>query len=66
MRSNVSTMVKTYSCGYPRDLGLLSICYETLPFVFNYKHSDGGAGGGCSVVLVMSPLVSLIMEAIAA
>ena len=21
MRSNASTMVKTYSCGYPRDLG---------------------------------------------
>ena len=41
-----------------------SICYETL--VFNYKHSDGGTGGGCSVVLVMSPLVSLIMEAISA
>ena len=43
-----------------------SICYETLPFVFNCKHSDGGTGGGCSVVLVVSPLVSLIMEAIAA
>ena len=43
-----------------------SICYETLPFVFNYKHSDGGTGGGCSVVLVVSPLVSLIMEVIAA
>ena len=43
-----------------------SICYETLPFVFNHKHSDGGTGGGCSVVLVVSPLVSLIMEAIAA
>ena len=38
---------------------------ETLPFVFNYKHSDGGTGGGCSVVLVVSPLVSLIIEAIA-
>ena len=37
-----------------------SICYKTLPFVFNYKHSDGG----CSVVLVVSPLV--YMEAIAA
>ena len=31
-----------------------STCYETLPFVFNYKHRDGGTGGGCSVVLVMS------------
>ena len=35
-----------------------SIWYETLPFVFNYKHSDSGTGGGCSVVLVVSPLVS--------
>ena len=61
MRSNVSTMVKTYSCGYLRDL----VSYETLPFVFNYKHSDGGTGGGCRVVLLVSPLVSLIMEAIA-
>ena len=24
-----------------------SIRYETLPFVFNYNHSDGGTGGGC-------------------
>ena len=39
-----------------------SICYETLPFVLNYKHSDGGTGGGCSVVLVVSPFVSLIMK----
>ena len=43
-----------------------SICYDTLLFVFNYKHSDGGIAGGCSVVLVVSSLVSLIMEAIAA
>ena len=42
-----------------------SICYETA-VCFNYKYSDGGTGGGCSVVLVVSPLVSLIMEAIAA
>ena len=34
--------------------------------LFNYKHSDGGTGGGCTVVLVVLPLVSLIMEAIAA
>ena len=39
-----------------------SICYETLPFVLNYKHSDGGIGGGCSVVLVMLPLVSLMVD----
>ena len=58
MRSNVSTMVKTYSCGYPWDL--VSPSATRLPFVFNYKHSDGGTGGGCSIVLVVSPLVSLI------
>ena len=43
-----------------------SICYESLLFVFNYKHSYGGTGAGCSVVLVVSPFVSLILEAIAA
>ena len=42
-----------------------SICYETLPFVFNHKHSDGGTYGGCSVVLVMSPLVSLMVDQVA-
>ena len=31
MRSNASTMVKTYSCGYPRDLGSPSA--TRLPFV---------------------------------
>ena len=55
MRSNASTVVKTYSCG-----GFwTSICYETA-VCFKYKHSDGGTGDGCSVVLVVSPLVSLI------
>ena len=39
-----------------------SICYETA-VCFNYKHRDGETGGGCSVV---SPLVFLIMEPIAA
>ena len=42
-----------------------SICYETLPFVFSYKHSDSGTGGGCSVVLVVSPLVSLMVDQVA-
>ena len=41
-----------------------SICYETA-VCFNYKHSDGGTGSGCTVVVVVSPLVSLIMGAIA-
>ena len=36
-----------------------SICYETA-VCFNCKHSDGGTGGSCSVVLVVSPLVYLI------
>ena len=27
--------------------------------LFNYKHSNGGTGGGCTIVLVMLPLVSL-------
>ena len=42
----------------PRGFGN-SICYETA-VCFNYKHSDGGTGSGCSVVLVVSLLVSLI------
>ena len=63
MRSNASTIVKTYSCGYPRDLGCPSAM--RLPVCFNYKHNDGGTASGCSIDLVMSLLVSLIMEAIA-
>ena len=31
MQSNASTVVKTYSCGYPRDLGRPSA--TRLPFV---------------------------------
>ena len=34
--------------------------WDETAICFNYKHSDGGTGGGCSVALVMSPLVSLI------
>ena len=48
-------VVNTYSCG---AFGT-SICYETA-VCFKYKHSEGGTGDGCSVVLVVSPLVSLI------
>ena len=58
MRSNVSMYIGKNVFGK-------SICYETA-VCFNYEHSDGGTGGGCSVVLVVSPLVSLIMEAITA
>ena len=39
-----------------------SVCYETLPFS---AASDGGTGGGCSVVLVVSPVVSLIVYQVA-
>ena len=41
MRSNVSTMVKTYKFLWlPTGFGKS----ETLPFVFNYKHGDGRTG----------------------
>ena len=60
MRSNASTMVMMW---LPTGF-VTSICYETA-VCFNYKYSDSGTGGGCSVVLVVSPLVSLIMEAMA-
>ena len=55
MRSNVSRC-KDVFLWLPRDNFGKSICYETLPFVFNYNHSDGGTGGGCSVVLIVSLL----------
>ena len=64
MRSNVSTMVKTYSCGYPRDLGSPSA--TQLCHLFSTTSTvDGGTNGGCSVALVVSLFVSLIMDAIA-
>ena len=37
-----------------------SICYEVLPFLFDYKSSRAGPGN--STVLVVSPLVSLIVD----
>ena len=64
MRSNASTMVTDVFLWLPTGFGT-SICYEPV-VCFNYKYSDGGTGGSCSVVLVVSPLVYLIMEAIAA
>ena len=42
MRSNVSTMVKTYSCGNPRDL--VSPSATTLCCLFSTTSSDGGTG----------------------
>ena len=53
MRSIVSTMVKTYSCGYLRDLESPSA--TRLCHLFSTI-----TGGGCSVVLVVSPLVSVV------
>ena len=52
----------------PQDNFGKSIRYETLPFVFNYNHSDGGTGGGCSVVLSchsFSQLLSLMVNQVA-
>ena len=37
-----------------------SICYEVLPFLFDYKSSRAGPGN--STVLVVSPLVSLMVD----
>ena len=63
MQLNASTMVQRRIPWLPTGFGT-SICYETA-VCFNYKYNDGGTGGGCSVVSVVSPLVSLIMEAVA-
>ena len=52
---NVCTMVKTYSCGYPRDLGSPSAMRLLFASTTKYKDNDSGTGGGCSVVLVVSP-----------
>ena len=46
----------------PRDNFGMSIRYETLLFVFNYNHSDGGTGGGCSVVLIVSLLFTAFVS----
>ena len=53
MRSNVSAMVKMYSYGYPQDLGSPSA--TRLCHLFSTI-----TGSGCSVVLVVSPLVSVV------
>ena len=46
----------------PRDNFGKSIRYETLPFVFNYNHSDGGTSGGCSIVLIVSLLFTAFVS----
>ena len=56
------SMVKTYSCGSHGIIFGKSIRYETQPFVFNYNHSDGGTGGGCSVVLIVSLLFTAFVS----
>ena len=45
--------------------GIWEVCLLRDSAIFNYKHSDGGAGVGCSIVLVMSPLVSLMVDQVA-
>ena len=47
MQSNVSTMVKTYSCHR-----ICKYIWCETPVCFNYKHSDGGTCGPCHVTLV--------------
>ena len=43
-----------------------SVCYEVLPFVMDYKlsrvNSVGQYSGSCSVVVVISPLISLMVD----
>ena len=39
-----------------------SICYETLPFVLDYKLQRVSGNTSSSVVLVVSPLVSLMAD----
>ena len=40
-----------------------SVCYEVLPFVLDHKRGNVGSGeGSYSVVLVISPLVSLMVN----
>ena len=39
-----------------------SICYETLPFVFDYKLERVSGTTSSSIVLVVSPLVSLMAD----
>ena len=51
---------RTFLCGYLRDLGTSSLCYHS-PFVFH--HTPGLIGfGKSSAVLVISPLVSLMVD----
>ena len=50
-----------FLCGYRRGLGTSSLCYQILPFVFH--HTPGLIGSGkSSAVLVISPLVSLMVD----
>ena len=51
-----------FSCGSPPAL-VKSVCYKVLPFVFDHKRGKVGSGeGSYSVVLVISPLVSLMVD----
>ena len=55
-------MERTLSCGY-RPGFVKSICYQTLPFVFDEMSRKCAAGG--SVVVVVSPLISLMEDQVA-
>jgi len=39
-----------------------SICFECLPFVFDFKHNRTGSSSVRTAVLVVSPLVSLMIN----
>ena len=45
--------------------GIWEVCLLQDSAIFNYKHSDGETGVGSSVVLVVSPLVSLMVDQVA-
>ena len=55
-------MERTLSCGY-RPGFVKSICYQTLPFVFDKMSRKCAAGG--SVVVVVSPPISLMEDQVA-
>ena len=56
-------MERTLSCGYQPGLGSQIICYQTLPFVSDKMSRKCAAGG--SVVVVVSPLISLMEDQVA-
>ena len=59
----IKCMVKDAFPWLPTGFGKYYLLRDSA--VFSCKHSDSGTGGGCSVVLVVSPLVSLIVYQVA-